>query len=643
MGARRSLTAHGLIRRRTPPGLTRRPVARRAAPIAVWTAVSLLAAARPVVAQEDRPIPPPDSARADSTRLPEGVEILPDSMRIDFPPGAEEEAPEPDEGKRVPGYPEVPALPDSSFSYEVREWSREEVISSNALSLIGFLEDVMPGFTTVRANYFNGAHQLTDGPFGAGFVRVLVDGREVPPLESGQDDLIRFPLVYLDKVRVRRSSSGFIVEIFTRRQHEARAYARVGGGTGSPKLDLVSGIFSNGWGSAVTVAAAFDVLNVRSGDLLSDRLDFWATLAWMPRSNRTGFQLQWKSQSIDRLGDDSAELKRRDVAFTGRSQISSTLVADLALSSTALTVLDSQLVEVNRAGIAVTGSPRWGFARAEVAVQGGGPAYPSVAGGITAGVRIARLLGLDVEVEGSTWDGFDAGSVRGGLAIGPFTSAALVIRAGGATGTRGVSRPLSGTADSLSFDAFTSGLELSLGPYDLGARLSFQSVSRQLPFGAAFDAVLQPGPGVDVTAFEGELSGPIVPLGVLIKGLSPLVITGFWRHQTPSADAQAIYLPVDVARGRLGFTQRFFKGDLLVQLGLGFLYRSAMLSSAPGVPNPLPVPEQRRLNLDLLLQIKDFQIWLRADNLTGTEDEDVVGFPYPRSLTLFGVKWEFFN
>jgi hypothetical protein len=68
-----------------------------------------------------------------------------------------------------------------------------------------------------------------------------------------------------------------------------------------------------------------------------------------------------------------------------------------------------------------------------------------------------------------------------------------------------------------------------------------------------------------------------------------------------------------------------------------------MLSSAPGVANPLPVPEQRRLNLDLLLQIKDFQIWLRADNLTGTEDEDVVGFPYPRSLTLFGVRWEFFN
>ena len=67
----------------------------------------------------------PDSLPADSIpRLPEGVEVLPDSMRLDFPrrdeegDGVREEGPEDD--KRVPGFPPTATEPDSGFSYDVR-------------------------------------------------------------------------------------------------------------------------------------------------------------------------------------------------------------------------------------------------------------------------------------------------------------------------------------------------------------------------------------------------------------------------------------------------------------------------------------------------------------------------------------------
>ncbi len=609
-------------------------------------------------AQEDRPPPPvpppqerpaePDSVPADSTRqLPEGVEILPDSMRIDFPAG-EEEGEETAEGatserKRVPGFPATPTEPDTGYSYRVREWDRDAILTSNATSLLGFLTDVMPGFTPFRANYFNGVHQLADGVFGAGFVRILVDSRPLPPLESGESDLVRIPLAYLDKVRVRQSPSGFTVEIFTRRQHEPDAYARFGGGTGSPKLDLVHGIFANGWGSSFTIGGAVDLLNVNSGDHLSDRLDFWAGLAFMPGSNRTGIQLQFKNQTIDRTGEGIAEYGRRDISFTVRREITPALVADLALSSNRLTLADSQLVLVNRAGITVAASPRWGFASGRVSYQGGGSAYPTLEAGLAAGVRIGRWVGVDVEASGSTWETFDAASVGGGVALGPFTPIRLVLRASGATGTRGVSRPLTNAADSVQFDALGAGLELSLGPYLIEGRLSRQSVSRQLPFGAPFDANLQPGPGVDVTAFEGELSGPLIPLGALVHGLNPMTISGFWRYQKAADNPQAFYLPQDVARARLGYQQRFFKGDLLVNLGLAAVYRSSMLTSAPGLSNPVPVQRLSRLNFDFLIKIKDFRIFVRLDNLDGTVDEDIVGFPYPNTVTIFGVTWEFFN
>lgn len=608
-------------------------------------------------AQEEKPPEPPDpqerpvepdSLPADSVpRLPEGVEVLPDSMRIDFPRDGEEgdvvDEDGPEEDRRVPGFPPTATEPDIGFSYVVREWDRAEILSSNATSLIGLLTDLMPGFTPIRANYFNGVHQLTDGVFGAGFVRILVDGRELPPLESGESDLVRIPLFYLDKIRVRRSANGFVIEIFTRRQHEPDAYARFGGGGGSPKLDLIQGIFSNGWGSAVTIAGGIDLLNVNSGELLSDRLDFWATLAFMPGNNKTGFQLQFKNQTINRTANAQFQQGRRDIAFTARREISETLVADLALSSNRLTLADSQLVSVNRVGVTVAGSPRWGFARGAISYQGGGDAFPSLGGNIAAGVRIGSWLGVDVEADASSWQEFTAGSVGGGLAFGPFTPVDLVLRVGGATGTRGVSRPITAEADSVSFDSFTGGLGLTLGPFQLGARLMRQSVSRQLPFGAPFDLTLQPGPGVDVTAFEGELTGPLIPFGAFIKGANPLTISGFWRHQKAADNPQAFYLPVDVARGRFGWKQLFFKGDLLVDLGLAAVYRSQMLTSAPGLPSPVPVQKLTRLNFDLMLKIKDFRIFLRLDNLDRKVDEDVVGFPYPNTVTIFGVKWEFLN
>ena len=624
----------------------------RPAAIALSLASCALASPLAAVAQEPEPPSPPDpqerpnppdSAVADSTRrLPEGVEVLPDSMRVDFPGGEPQEAGPEEEVKRVPGYPAAPAEPDS-FSFEVREWDRDDLLTSNATSLIGFLTDVAPGFTPIRANYFNGVHQVADGTFGAGFVRILLDGRELPPMESGETDLVRIPLVYLEKVRVRRSASGFVIEVFTHRQREPDAYARFGGGAGSPKLDLLHGIFANGWGSSVTIGGAVDLLNVKSGDQLSNRLDFWATIAFMPGSNETGFQLQFKNQTIDRTGDEQFELNRRGVVFTGRREISPGLVADLALSNSRLSFEDSTLVEVNRAAVSVMAAPKWGFARAAISYGGGGPSYSSLAGELAGGIRLGSWLGLDVSAEGSQWEEFNVASFGGGVSLGPFTPVSVVVRVSGASGTRGLSRPLTNQADSLSFDALAAGIEMRLGPFDLGGRLSSQKLSRQLPFGAPFDLDLAPGPETETTAFEGSINGPLIPFDSFIQGASPLTITGFWRHQTASADTQPFYFPADVARARMGIRQPFFKGDLLVDVGLAAVYRSSMLTSAPGSSAPVPVDKLTRLNLDLLIKIKDFRLFLRVDNLDRKLDEDVLGFPYPNTVTIFGVKWEFFN
>jgi hypothetical protein len=196
------------------------------------------------------------------------------------------------------------------------------------------------------------------------------------------------------------------------------------------------------------------------------------------------------------------------------------------------------------------------------------------------------------------------------------------------------------TADSLSVDALSGSAALEVGPYSFSGRATYRKLSRQLPFGADFDAAVPPGPGATVTGLEGRGSGPLLPVDLLEDRIR---LRGYWRHSRVEALPLPLYVPADLARGEVEARESFFDGNLQVRAGLRFFYRSPMRSASPGSPEPVVLPREQGVNSFVVIRIDTFRIWWRVDDMRREEQQDFGGLPFPVSRNVFGVRWEFFN
>jgi len=163
----------------------------------------------------------------------------------------------------------------SPMAGEVVTWGRDQIRRSNASSMSELVTEMVPGITLLRANFFGGPHHLLDGPLGPGAVELRVDGRTRVSIDGSQPDLSQIPLAAVDQVAVRRGAAGLEVDITMLRRTERRAYSRVEAGTGDPGLEGLRLVFANGIGSTLTMASAFDLLDVR-GLFPADIQSFWA-------------------------------------------------------------------------------------------------------------------------------------------------------------------------------------------------------------------------------------------------------------------------------------------------------------------------------------------------------------------------------
>ncbi len=616
----------------TPPGLAAQEP--EAAPDSVAGPDSLAAAPDSLPAV-------PDSVPADSlavdTLAADSVAAVPDSTPAVPPPDTV--------GKpgRVPAFPARQQLPDSGFSYEAYAWGLEELLGAPSWTLIDLLTARAPGITPIRAGFFSGPHQLLDGIFAPGFVTVRRNGRELTPLESGEVDLASIPLVTLERVRVIRRASGLEIEIEEKRQADSVAYARLTSAAGDPDLQVLRGVFTNGFGRAVTIGVGIDLLNASPTGQESNQLRFWGNAAWMPFSNRWGVELEWNSESIERGAADTLNGDRRSLVLRARADLSDRIQAELTAARSDLKVEDSTLVKVDQGAFTLASSFERGYARGGVRGTTGA-AYPSLVGWADGGVRIVGGLSLEVGGELASWDDFSTASARGGLALDADVGFPLQLRADAATGSRGVTQPSSDDADSVSFDGIAVSATQRLGPFVVGQRFAYQGQSRQLAFDAPFDQglvldVVNPS----LSAVELTFSGPVIPVGALIRGWSPITLSGFFRHNLLPSGTTLIYTPENLTVARFGWTEAFFRDNLHLHLGLVWVYRSAMQSSSPGVDTPVPVGSLNQLGFDTGLRVRDFRLWFRVDNITRYTVEDIAGIPYPLSRWSIGAKWVFLN
>ncbi len=545
----------------------------------------------------------------------------------------------------------APPLPLEPAGGDVVTWDRERIRRSNATSLSELVEEMTPGVTLLRADFFGGPHHLLDGLFGPGALEVRVDGRPVLPMLGSQTDMSQISLAAVDRVSVRRGAAGVEVDLTTLRRTTPRAYSRVEAGTGEPGLEGLRLAFVNGFASDFAIATAFDLINV-GGVLPTDLQSFWGSVSWAPGEGESGLELQYAGGSFDRSANSDVGRHRR-IVLGGRLGVSEHLQASGWMGQSTREVdANSQLGTSDRraqaaeGGLEVRGT--WDRTWARIAGRAADhAALPSTRFELSAGASVLPWLSVAASGASSSWEDFDAREGR--LAVGldlPF--AGLRVTGEGSAGVRGA--PFVGTdgvhADSAKFQAIAGRVELPVGGFTLAGRVDHQRVDRQLSFGTGFDVAGSFRPQVHLTGLELFVDGPVLPMNWLIDDLGPVRIRGFYRRNQVDTPRTPFFVPTNTIRGELYIHDSFLEDDLEVRLSIGIDRRDPWLT--PPVPggtsfDPIAVPSRTSWDFDLGIRIVGVVIFWRFDNVAGSAQQDLAAFNFPIRRSALGLRWEFLD
>ncbi|MCZ0934627.1 MAG: hypothetical protein OXJ54_05530 [Gemmatimonadetes bacterium] len=607
---------------------------------------ALLLAVGGVSAAHAQDPPVPDS-------LPPGLdslEVVPDSVLAAFAdsvPGRAQSFPGRLTGLRGP-------------AHEIIDCDRECVHSSPSFTLLELLLEHVPGITGVRGEFYQGPHHVFDGGFGPGLVTLYIDGREILPLSRTQADLRRVSLNYVDRVRVYRGADGLVIDVDLIRHDGVQAYSRVSGVTGTPRSEILDAVFANSLGGASNVEASFERHDVRDRQNNQDRFAVQGRFSWMPRSNDFGVQLAYRSETIDRTGLDTLNFSRRELVLRTRANLGQRAQFEAYGQATTFTDVVANLPDSisprqrGADGVGLRFSAQPGSGGISMGLRfAGRDAYASRLADLSAWQPIGPFA-LEGGAELASWNEFPTESWRAGIAFRERLLFPIELRAFTAGGTRGVGFPQHPMldsldtsefplADSVRFDSRGASAALEIGPFNLGGRYSEQWMDRQVGFGAPFDRLVVADSGeVDITSLEVRFDGPVVPLGVLLRGVEPIRLRASWR-KFDSRGAETLFLPDRLFRTELFLSDTFFDENLRIWVSLHIDRRGERLVPLPGSPDPVMLEADSWMGGYLMFKIADFRFFWRFGNLGADQLGDFQGAGFPRQVNVYGLRWEFFN
>ena len=545
-------------------------------------------------------------------------------------------------------------------THEIFDCDRECVHASPSFTLLELLLEHVPGITGVRGEFYQGPHHVFDGGFGPGLATLYIDGREVLSLSRGQADLRRVSLNYVDRVRVYRGADGLVIDVDLIRHDGVQAYSRVSGLTGDPRSEILDAVFANSLGGASNVEASFERYDVRDRQNDQNRFAVQGRFSWMPRSNDFGVQFDYRSENIERTGLDTLEFSRREFVLRTRANLGPRAQFEAYGQATSFTDVVPNLPDSvsppqrGADGVGLRFSARPGSGGVSMGLRfAGRDAYASRLADLSAWQPIGPFA-LEGGAELASWNEFPTESWRTGLAFRDTLLFPIELRAFTAKGTRGIGFPqhpmLDGLeasefplADSVRFDSRGASAAFEIGPFNLAGRYSEQWLDRQVSFGAPFDRLVVADSGeVDITSLEARFDGPVVPLGVLPRGVEPIRLRASWR-KFDSRGAETLFLPDRLFRTELYLTDTFFDENLRIWVSLHIDRRGERLVPVPGSPDPAMLEADSWMGGHLMFKIADFRFFWRFGNLGADEIGDFQGALFPRQLNVFGLRWEFFN
>jgi hypothetical protein len=530
-------------------------------------------------------------------------------------------------------------------------WNRLDLAASGAATLLELLNNV-PGILTLRTGMFLQPEVASAFGGTSSRLEVELDGYVLDPLAGSTLDLSEIGLIELNEVLVERHLDVLRIRLRSAAAQDARAYSRVEASIGEPTANLFRGIFLAPRLLVGPIGFAIERMDTdgSNGREPSDSFNGWLKWGWLRPSG--GIQLEVRRTSLDREPDSPwpETRKRDDVILRARARPIQSIALEgyVGRSTINFEPMDAEpgLPDSLRARPLERQS-----AQAGVSAR---LSLPSLwLGGSLRRRHLEQLQGLQADVGGGIGRTGIA-SIEGQLSYATWRNAPSTL----ALSMRGEVGPFLGLRP---FAEWTSGERgaplyndtLGLGVlsddrsgYRVGAEASFRGFAASAAlvhletdsvpaFRLPFDSGAVHFPGGSVSGWE--LYGRIP----LYKDW--LAATGSYLQWT--SGTRWIYMPARMGRGGLELRASPLQSGNLEFIGrLEALYRTAMPVPDPTDPAALKtVPERMLLNAYLQIRIIDVRIFIRSDDMTGADSEDLFGRVIRGPRLMYGVQWQFRN
>ncbi|MGH7556042.1 MAG: hypothetical protein ACREMQ_23815 [Longimicrobiales bacterium] len=530
-------------------------------------------------------------------------------------------------------------------------WNRLDLAASGAVTLLELLNNV-PGIVTLRTGMFLQPEVASAFGGTAPRLEVELDGYVLDPLAGSALDLSEIGLVELSEVLVERHLDVLRIRLRSAAAEDARVYSRVEASIGEPTANLFRGIFLAPRLLVGPLGFAIERMDTdgSEGREPADSFNGWLKWGWLRASG--GIQLELRRTRLDREPRSPwpETRKRDDIIMRGRARLAQSFAVEGYVGRS---TIDLEPIDT------VPGLPDSLRAKSleRESAQGGVSARLSLPGvwleGAVRRRHLEQLPGLQTEL-GAGIGRTGIGAVDGRLSYATWRNAPSTL----ALSVRGEAGPFLGLRP---FAEWTTGERgaplyndtLGLGVltddrsgYRLGAEGSFKGFfasaalvhlqTDSVPaFRLPFDSAAVRFPGGSVTGWE--LYGRIP----LYKEW--LAATGSYLQWT--SGTRWIYMPARMGRGALELRASPLASGNLEFIGrLEGLYRSAMPVPDPNDPTTLTtVPARTLLNGYLQIRIIDVRIFIRSDDMTGANAEDLLGRVIRGPRLIYGVQWQFWN
>jgi hypothetical protein len=180
------------------------------------------------------------------------------------------------------------------------EWSREDILTSKAVTLSELLEEV-PGSVPLRGGDWGTPVSVSAFGAGGGRIRVFRDGIELLPLEGSVVDLGRIGIGGLRSIRVVRTVVDVRIELQSILSEGGRPYSLIQAGTGDLGSNVFRGTFSHPRAMGGVVAFTMERVDTRGPSGAEPGISQGAWIRYArPLTTRGALLLDFASRFTDR-------------------------------------------------------------------------------------------------------------------------------------------------------------------------------------------------------------------------------------------------------------------------------------------------------------------------------------------------------